>query len=94
MLTNRQFLTGLALGIGGTLAARGVGPALAPLALPLFKRGMKTAILGYERGRELAAELAENFSDVMAEVEAELQAERTSAPVTGNGVDLHGNLPE
>lgn len=71
----RSLLTGMALGIGATLAARDVLPLLAPLARPALKQGVKAAILGYERSREMAALLVETLSDIAAEVQVELQTQ-------------------
>lgn len=79
----RSLLTGIALGVGATLAARDVLPLLAPLARPALKQGVKAAILGYERGREMAALLVETISDIAAEVQVELQTQSITdqAPV-------------
>lgn len=82
-----SFLTGLAVGIGATLAARDLAPALAPHARTLAKRGIKAAVIGFERGRETMALVAESLSDVLAEVQAELHAER-AAPAVDAGGDL------
>lgn len=71
----RSLLTGIALGVGATLAARDVLPLLAPLARPALKQGVKAAILSYERGREMAALLVETLSDIAAEVQVELQTQ-------------------
>jgi hypothetical protein len=70
-----SFVTGLAVGVGATLVARDLSPALAPHVRTLAKRGIKLAIRGFERGRESLALCAESLSDVLAEVQAELQAE-------------------
>jgi hypothetical protein len=74
----RSLLTGIALGVGATLAARDVLPLLAPLARPALKQGVKAAILGYERGREMVALLVETLSDIAAEVQVELQTQSTA----------------
>ena len=68
---------GIALGVGASYVARRAGPVLAPLARPVAKATMKTALLGVERGRELAALAAEELEDIRAEVDAELKEERS-----------------
>lgn len=75
MADTRSLLTGIVLGIGATLAARDVLPLLAPLARPALKQGVKAALLGYERGREMAALLVETLSDIAAEVQVELHTQ-------------------
>lgn len=90
-----SFLTGLAVGAGLTFAARDLAPALAPHARTLTKRGLKLAVLGFERGREALALTAESLSDLLAEVQAELQAERAMPPQpapANNGSDLLAEL--
>ncbi len=94
MNNSLSFLTGLAVGAGLTFAARDLAPALAPHARTLTKRGLKLAVLGFERGREALALTAESLSDLLAEVQAELQAERAMpqpAPAH-NGSDLLAEL--
>jgi hypothetical protein len=76
----RSLLTGIALGVGATLAARDVLPLLAPLARPALKQGVKAALLGYERGREMAALLVETLSDIAAEVQVELHTQGAVEP--------------
>ncbi|WP_298819053.1 DUF5132 domain-containing protein [Chloroflexus sp.] len=71
-----SFFTGLVIGVGGTLVARDLAPALAPHARALAKHSLKLAVLGFERGREMAALASETLSDLLAEVQAELQLER------------------
>lgn len=80
----RSLLTGIALGVGATLAARDVLPLLAPLARPALKQGIKAALLSYERGREMAALLVETLSDIAAEVQVELQTQGAGDPTTVN----------
>lgn len=87
-----SFLTGLAIGVGATLAARDLAPALAPHARTLAKRGIKAAVIGFERGRETMALVAESLSDVLAEVQAELHAERIAPPAEETGGDLLAEL--
>lgn len=76
---NWRFVAGILVGIGAGRLGRGVLPALAPLARPLTKQGLKLALLQYERGREAGAGFAESLSDLAAEVQAELQHERGMA---------------
>lgn len=88
-----SFFTGLAVGVGLTFAARDLAPALAPHARTLTKRGLKLAVLGFERGREALALAIESLSDLLAEVQAELQAERAVSQPTGDsGGDLLADL--
>lgn len=77
-----SFLTGLAVGVGATVVVRDLAPALTPQARALAKRGLKLAILGFERGRETMALAAESLSDLLAEVQAELQSEQAALPPT------------
>jgi hypothetical protein len=82
----KNLLTGIAIGVGATLAARDVFPALAPLVRPLAKQGLKAAFIGYERGREAVAEFAEFLSDLSAEVQAELRVERAAEAKPEDGI--------
>ncbi|MCE7990086.1 MAG: DUF5132 domain-containing protein [Caldilinea sp. CFX5] len=79
MERRRGLATGVLLGILGTMAARTLLPFFIPLLRPLTKQGMKAAIHGYERSREVAAHLVESASDIFAEVQAELQGEPNGA---------------
>lgn len=79
MERRRGLATGVLLGILGTMAAHTLLPFFIPLLRPLTKQGMKAAIHGYERSREVTAHLAEAASDIFAEVQEELQAEPNGA---------------
>jgi hypothetical protein len=85
-----SFLTGLAVGIGATIAARDLAPALAPHVRPLAKHGLKLAVRGFEQGRETMALFAESLSDLLAEVQTELQAQHTTT--IGDGGELLAEL--
>lgn len=78
-----SFLTGLAIGVGATVAVRDLAPAIVPHARSLTKRGIKLAVLGFDQSRERAALAAEWLSDLVAEVQTELHEERAAAPAGG-----------
>ena len=75
----KGFVAGFLVGASAGWAARELLSVVSPIAKPLVKQGMKTAILGYERSREVMATCVETLSDVMAEVQHELKTERDSA---------------
>jgi hypothetical protein len=63
-------------GVIGVALAPTLLPALAKLARPATKAGIRTGLLLFERGRIAAAELWETLEDLTAEVQAEFDAER------------------
>lgn len=69
---------GIALGIGATVLAGAVIPALPALvkaARPTARAAIKSGILLAERGREIMAEASEELEDIFAEARAELLRE-------------------
>jgi hypothetical protein len=81
-LTNgwKSAATLVAGGVIGVLLAPTLAPALAGLARPAAKFGIKTGLLLFERSRIAAAELRETVEDIAAEVRAELEQEQTILP--------------
>lgn len=84
-MDRKSLLAGLALGIGAGVAARALYPAFAPALRPLAKSGMRAAVLGYERAREVLGEVAENLEDAFAEVRADMEGLRTSEAIGADG---------
>ncbi len=75
---------GIAIGIGATVFATAVIPALpvlAKAARPMARAAIKSGLLLAERGRELIAEVSEELEDVLAETKAELLRENTASEV-------------
>ncbi len=73
---------GIAIGIGSTVLATVIIPALpvlAKAARPMAKAALKSGLLLAERGRELIAEVSEELEDVLAETKAELMRENTDS---------------
>lgn len=69
---------GIAIGIGATVLATAVIPALPALARaarPGARAAIKSGLLFAEKGREIMAEVKEELEDILAEVSAELQDE-------------------
>ncbi len=67
---------GIAIGIGASVLATAVIPALPALARaarPAARAAIKSGILFAEKGRELMSEAGEEIEDILAEVRAELQ---------------------
>lgn len=76
---------GIAIGIGATVLASAVLPALPALiraARPTARAAIKSGLLLAEKGREVMAEAGEELEDILAEAKAELQREKPnwSAP--------------
>jgi hypothetical protein len=73
---------GIAFGIGATVLATAVIPALpvlAKAARPMARAAIKSVLLLAARGRELIAEVSEELEDVLAETKAELMRENTAS---------------
>ncbi|WP_333875746.1 DUF5132 domain-containing protein [Methylobacter sp.] len=69
---------GIAIGIGATVLATAVIPALPALARaarPTIRAAIKSGILLAEKGRELMSETSEELEDIFAEARAELLSE-------------------
>jgi hypothetical protein len=71
-LIQNDIARGVAIGVGVAAA----GAFLLPSVRPVARAVLKTAILSFEKGRELVAEAGEAFEDIVAEVKAELASER------------------
>lgn len=88
-LVKRNVLTGLAIGIGATLLAPALVPAITRVGKPAAKTVMKAGLVAYERSREIVAEVGESVEDLYAEAKAELSqqaqkaAEQAPAAPTG-----------
>jgi hypothetical protein len=77
---------GIAIGIGATVFATAIIPALpvlAKAARPMARAAIKSGLLLAERGRELIAEVSEELEDVIAETKAELLRENISSESSG-----------
>ncbi|TAL44097.1 MAG: DUF5132 domain-containing protein [Methylovulum sp.] len=71
---------GIVIGIGATVLATAVIPALPALARaarPTARAAIKSGLLLAERGREFISEAGEELEDILAEARAELQRENT-----------------
>lgn len=71
---------GIMVGIGATVLASAVIPALPALARaarPTARAAIKSGLLLAERGREMIAEASEELEDMLAEARAELQREKS-----------------
>ncbi|MGZ5075775.1 MAG: DUF5132 domain-containing protein [Methylobacter sp.] len=78
-LTKSGTPLGIAIGVGATVLATTIIPALPALARtarPAIRAAIKSGILLAEKGRELAAETNEQLEDIFAEAKAELLSER------------------
>jgi hypothetical protein len=82
-LFKRNLLTGVAIGIGATMLAPVLVPALAQIVKPAAKAAIKGGIALYARGRETLAEVTEAAEDILAEVQAELAEEMPAAGGSG-----------
>ncbi|PPQ35358.1 DUF5132 domain-containing protein [Rhodopila globiformis] len=71
-----NIVTGLAIGIGATILAPLVAPAVSTILRPAAKTVIKGGILAYDWGRQAAAEVSEAASDMAAEARAEAQHPR------------------
>jgi Protein of unknown function (DUF5132) len=67
-LQRRQYRSGLAIGIGVTVVAPTLIPALRPIAKSIIKAGL----IAYDQGRVALAELNEHTGDIVAEARVEL----------------------
>jgi hypothetical protein len=70
---------GIVIGIGATVVAAAIIPALPALAKavrPAARAALKTGILLAERGQEFIAEASEELEDMLAEVRTELRQEK------------------
>lgn len=76
----KRFWTGLAIGIGATLVAPIVFPALSQVAKPAAKTLVKSGLVLYKRGRIAYAEASESFGDMLAEASHELEQEAAGTP--------------
>ncbi|MBF0557822.1 MAG: DUF5132 domain-containing protein [Nitrospirae bacterium] len=65
-------LTGLAIGIGASIFAPQVIPALAGVIKPIAKAAIKGSLVLYEKSKETVAEVGEMMEDIVAEVKAEM----------------------
>ena len=65
-------LTGLAIGIGASIFAPQVIPALAGVIKPIAKAAIKGGLMLYEKSKETVAEVGEVMEDIVAEVKAEM----------------------
>jgi hypothetical protein len=68
-----NIVTGLAIGVGATVLAPLVAPAVSALLRPTAKAVIKGGIVAYDWGRQAVAEVSEAASDMAAEVRAEAQ---------------------
>lgn len=71
--------TGLAIGVGAILLAPVVIPAVAAIAKPLVKAGIKGGLVLYEKSIVALAEAKEVIEDLAAEARAEVSKERAMA---------------
>jgi hypothetical protein len=69
-----NIVTGLAIGIGATILAPLVVPAVGGLLRPAAKAMIKGGIVAYDWGRQAMAEVSEAASDMAAEARAEAAA--------------------
>ncbi len=65
-------LTGLAIGIGASIFAPQLIPALAGIVKPIAKAAIKGSLVLYEKSKESVAEVGEMMEDIVAEVKAEM----------------------
>jgi hypothetical protein len=83
-------LTGLAIGIGASIFAPQVIPALAGVVKPIAKAAIKGGLMLYEKSKESVAEVGEMMEDIVAEVKAEMAESNNRAadinPEDGKGV--------
>jgi hypothetical protein len=77
---------GVGVAVGVTLIV--FGPALLRAARPLARQAIKTAIVGYEQGREALAHIQEMVEDAYAEAMSELTAESAQAETEAAGDSL------
>ncbi|MGY6213829.1 DUF5132 domain-containing protein [Methylolobus aquaticus] len=77
-LIQNDIARGVAIGVGVAAA----GAFLLPAVRPVARAVLKTAILSFEKGREVVAEAGEAFEDIVAEVKAELASERLGVAET------------
>jgi len=75
-----NIVTGLAIGVGATILAPLVAPAVSGMLRPAAKAVIKGGIVAYDWGRQAMAEVSEAASDMAAEVRAE--AATASKPET------------
>ena len=68
-----NIVTGLAIGVGVTVLAPLVVPAVNTLLRPAAKTAIKGGILAYDWARQAVAEVSEAASDMAAEARAEAQ---------------------
>jgi hypothetical protein len=66
-----NIVTGLAIGVGATILAPLVAPAVSGMLRPAAKAVIKGGIVAYDWGRQAMAEVSEAASDMAAEVRAE-----------------------
>jgi Na+/H+-translocating membrane pyrophosphatase len=66
-----NIITGLAIGVGATILAPLVVPAVSTVLRPAAKAVIKGGIVAYDWGRQAVAEVGEAASDMAAEVRAE-----------------------
>lgn len=67
---------GIAIGVGATVLAGAILPALPALARaakPGARAAIKSGLILAEKGRETFAEVTEEFEDILAEARAELR---------------------
>lgn len=67
-----NIITGLAIGIGASIFAPQVIPALAGVIKPIAKAAIKGSLILYEKSKETVAEVGEMMEDIVAEVKAEM----------------------
>lgn len=63
---------GLAIGIGVTILAPVVVPAVTAVLRPLAKGAIKTGIIGYEKGREIAVGAGSSVGSFYSKAKAEV----------------------
>ena len=79
-LTKNGTPMGIVIGIGATVLATALVPALPALARaarPTARAAIKSGLLLAEKGREFISEASEELEDILAEARAELQREKT-----------------
>jgi hypothetical protein len=78
--------TGLAIGLGVLILAPVIAPAVGAVVRPMAKASIKSAMILFEKARELIAEATESLEDLAAEAQAEIAQQRqqeSSAAVAG-----------
>jgi hypothetical protein len=71
--------TGLVIGFGAALATPIILPVVATAARSLFKAGVKSGIILYEKGRMVTEEARESLEDMTAEAKSEMKTGKSKA---------------